>query len=177
MACGKDKATLSEKLCNELNRQLNAELYSGYLYLSMSAYFKANNLDGFANWMYYQAQEELQHAMKFYDFITRRGGRVGLRQIDTPRSEWDSPQEVFTETLDHQRKITGMINDLVDSANEDKDHATQIFLQWFVTEQIEEEENAESILKRLKLLGDDSSGLYMLDRELAARGAEAAAQA
>ena len=160
---------LTEKMQTALNSQLNAELYSSYLYLSMNAYFKSVNLDGFANWMYYQAQEELEHAMKFYDFIIQRGGNVQLQQIEAPPSEWSSPLAVFEATLKHEQKVTGLINDLVDVANEERDHATNIFLQWFVSEQVEEEENVGGVLEQLKLMGDAKGGLFMIDRELAKR--------
>ena len=160
---------LSEKMQNALNGQLNAELYSSYLYLSMNAYFKSVNLDGFANWMYYQAQEELEHSMKFYDFIIQRGGKVQLQQIEAPPTEWSSPRAVFEATLAHEQKVTGLINDLVDVASEENDHATQIFLQWFVTEQVEEEESVGGVLEQLKLMGEAQGGLFMIDRELAKR--------
>jgi ferritin len=162
---------LSEKMENALNGQLNAEMYSGYMYLSMNAYFKSINLDGFANWMYYQAQEELTHAMKFYDFIISRGGRVKLAEIGAPPNTWDSPLAVFEATLEHEQKVTGLINDLVEMALAEHDHASNIFLQWFVTEQVEEEENVGGVLEQLKLMGDAKGGLFMMDRELAKRSA------
>jgi ferritin len=165
---------LSDRMQKALNGQLNAEIYSSYLYLSMNAYFKSANLDGFANWMNVQAQEELMHAMKFYDFIHQRGGRVLLTAIDTPPTDWDSPLSVFEDTLQHEQKVTGFINELVEIAMEERDHATQIFLQWFVTEQVEEEENVGSVLEQLKLLGDARQGLFMMDRELASRQAPSA---
>ena len=160
---------LPEKMQKALKGQLNAELYSSYLYLSMNAYFKSVNLDGFANWMYYQAQEELEHAMKFYDFIIQRGGKVQFQQIEAPPGEWSSPLAVFEATLEHEQKVTGLINDLVDVAHEERDHATNIFLQWFVSEQVEEEENVGGVLEQLKLMGDANGGLFMIDRELAKR--------
>jgi ferritin len=162
---------LSDRMEKALNGQVNAELYSSYLYLSMNAYFKSVNLDGFANWMYAQAQEELMHAMKFYDFINQRGGRTLLAAIEAPPDQWDSPLAVFEDTLKHEKKVTGLINGLVDIAMEERDHATQIFLQWFVTEQIEEEESVGNVLEQLKLLGDAKHGLFMMDRELATRQA------
>jgi ferritin len=160
---------LSEKMQKALNGQLNAELYSSYLYLSMNAYFKSVNLDGFANWMYYQAQEELEHSMKFYDFVIQRGGKVVLTQIEAPPTEWDSPLAVFEATLAHEQKVTGLINDLVEIALEEHDHATNIFLQWFVSEQVEEEESVGGVLEQIKLMGDAQGGLFMIDRELAKR--------
>jgi ferritin len=162
---------LTDRMEKTLNGQVNAELYSSYLYLSMNAYFKSVNLDGFANWMYAQAQEELMHAMKLYDFINQRGGRSLLAAIEAPPDQWDSPLAVFEDTLKHEQKVTGLINGLVDIAMEERDHATQIFLQWFVTEQIEEEESVGNVLEQLKLLGDAKQGLFMMDRELAARQA------
>ena len=161
---------LTEKMQTALNGQMNAELYSSYLYLSMNAYFKSVNLDGFANWMYYQAQEELEHAMKFYDFVIQRGGRVQLSQIEAPPSEWNSPLAVFEDTLAHEQKVTGLINDLVEIANEEKDHASQIFLQWFVSEQVEEEDSVGGVLEQLKLMGEAQGGLFIMDREMAKRG-------
>src|SRR5210317_373192 len=160
---------LTENMQKALNGQLNAELYSSYLYLSMNAYFKSVNLDGFANWMHYQAQEELEHSLKFYDFIIQRGGKVVLSQIEAPQTEWDSPMAVFEATLAHEQKVTGLINDLVEIAHEERDHATNIFLQWFVSEQVEEEESVGGVLEQLKLMGDAKGGLFILDRELAKR--------
>ena len=156
---------LDKKMETAINNQLNAELYSSYLYLSMSAYFQSINLPGFATWMRVQAQEELVHAMKFYDFINERGGRVTLQQIEGPPTEWSSPIDVFENTYKHEQKVTGLINDLVNLAVEARDHATNIFLQWFVTEQIEEEASADEVVQRLKLVGDAKGGLFMLDRE------------
>ena len=160
----------TENMQTALNKQLNAELYSSYLYLAMSAHFNSTNLDGFANWMHHQAREELMHAMKFYDFILQRGGKVALETIAAPSSAWDSPQAVFEATLQHEQKVTGLINDLVDTALNEHDHATHIFLQWFVTEQVEEEESAETVLQQVKMAGQTQSGLFLLDRELAQRG-------
>ena len=160
---------LSEKLQDELNRQMNAELYSSYLYLSMSAYFHHINLDGFANWMYIQAQEEALHAKKIYDFIVQRGGRVLLERIDAPPAEWASAEAVFKDTFAHEQKVTASINHLVDLAIEEHDHATHIFLQWFVTEQVEEEQSADGILQKVRRLAKDPHGLMLLDRDLAQR--------
>ncbi len=160
---------LSEKVQTALNGQLNAELYSSYLYLSMSSYFKADNLDGFANWLFIQTQEEMTHAMKFYDFINQRGGRVALPVIDAPPNDWNSAQDVFENVLAHEQKVTGLIHELVEVALSEHDHATNIFLQWFVTEQIEEEENASNLVQQFKFLGGAKEGIFMLDRELAQR--------
>ena len=160
---------LSERMLNALNRQVNAELYSAYLYLSMAAYFESINLKGFANWMKIQAQEELSHAMKFFDYINERGGRVKLEAIEKPPNEWDSPLHAFEATYEHEQKVTKMINDLVNMAMEEKDHATYNMLQWFVAEQVEEEASADEIRQQLRLIGEDGRGILMLDRELGKR--------
>jgi ferritin len=162
---------LSDKMQDALNGQLNAEFYSSYLYLSMNAYFKSVNLDGFANWMYYQVQEELAHSMKLYDFINQRGGKVKLLQIEAPSTAWSSPLAVFEATLEHEQKVTALINELVELALAEHDHATSIFLQWFVSEQVEEEESVSGVLEQLKLMGEAKGGLFMIDRELAKRSA------
>ncbi len=160
---------LSEKMSQELNKQLNRELYSGYLYLGMSAYFSSQGLPGFANWMRVQAQEELTHAMRFYDYLTKKGARVELEDIQAPRQDWQGVQQVLEATLQHEKKVTAFINDLVDLAIQEKDHATNNFLQWFVSEQVEEEESATTILDRLRLLGQERSSLFLLDQELGKR--------
>jgi len=160
---------IDEKMKEAINKQLNAELYSSYLYLSMSAYFQSVNLGGFANWMRVQAKEELMHAMKFYDYVNERGGRVILHPVEAPPSEWDSPLAVFEHVYQHEQKVTGLINKLVDLAVKARDHATNNFLQWFVSEQVEEEASADEVVQKLKLVGDDPSGLFMIDRELAQR--------
>jgi len=152
-----------------LNSQINAELYSSYLYLSMKAYFESINLPGFANWMKVQVQEELMHAMKFFDFVNECRGRVTLKAIEQPPAEWKSPLNVFEETLKHEQKVTGLINNIMNIAIEEKNHATSNFLQWFVNEQVEEEASADKILQELKLLGSKSAGLFMMDKELGAR--------
>jgi ferritin len=153
----------------KLNDQLNAELYSSYLYLSMAAYFESLDLEGFANWMRVQAREELMHAMKFFDFINSRGGKVTLAPIEGPPTEWKSAAEAFEQVYKHEQKVTGLINALASAAVAKSDHATGTFLQWFVNEQVEEEESANRILRNLKLIGSDGTGLLMLDRELAQR--------
>lgn len=160
---------IDKKIEDALNRQINNEIYSAYLYQSMSAHTVFLGLKGFANWFSVQKKEELFHARKIYDFINSRGGRVKLFAVKEPPSEFESPLDMFEKTLKHEQFITGCMNDLVDLAVEEKDHATQIFLQWFVTEQIEEEENDRDIIDRLKLIGDDGNGLLMLDKELMAR--------
>jgi ferritin len=160
---------LSEKMNTALNDQINAELYSAYLYMSMNAYFKSINLDGFAAWMQAQTVEETQHAQKLYDYVNQRGGRVVLGAIDAPPRAWTSPLAVFEDTLTHEQKVTSLINNLMEVALAEKDHATQIFLQWFVTEQVEEEESVGGVLEQLKLMGAAQGGLFMLDRELGKR--------
>ena len=157
------------KIQDALNKQLNAELYSSYLYLSMAAYLESQNLKGMAHWMRIQAQEENLHAMKFFDFINERGGKVVLTQIDAPKTEWSSPLDVFEDTCKHESKVTGLINELVDLSLSEKDHAANAFLQWFVTEQVEEEASVQEIAGKLKLVGDRGGMLFMLDRELGQR--------
>lgn len=152
-----------------LNAQLNAEMYSGYLYLSMAAYFEDEDLSGFANWMRVQANEELDHGLKFYDYIIRRGASVRLTEIEAPQTEWDGPLAAFEHVLEHEKKVTGLINDLVNIAIEEKDHATNNFLQWFVEEQVEEEENAMELVAKVKLADGDNRLIYELNKELATR--------
>ncbi len=160
---------ISEKMQDALNGQLNAEFYSAYLYLSMAGYFESIDLKGFANWMRVQTQEEQFHAMKFYDHIIERGGRVILQQIEAPPNNWDSPLAVLEATLKHEQKVTGLINDLVFLAREQKDNASEIFLQWFVKEQVEEEDNVGTVLAQIKLVKDSPQALFMMDKEMAQR--------
>ncbi|MBU7031244.1 MAG: ferritin [Theionarchaea archaeon] len=160
---------ISEKMQKALNSQINAELYSSYLYLSMSSFFSDMTLNGFANWMRIQAQEEQVHAMKFYDYLIERGGKVLLSAIDAPPATWKSPLDVFEYTYKHEQKVTGLINDLVNLAIGEKDHAAVTFLNWFVSEQVEEESSANEILQKLKLIKDSPSWLFMMDRELGSR--------
>ncbi len=162
---------LSAKMEGTLNGQLNAELYSSYLYLSMAAYFESRNLPGMAAWMKIQAKEEEMHGMKFFDFIVDRGGRVTLARIEGPETEWDSPLAAFQAVHAHERKVTGLIDDLAKMAREEGDTATDIFLQWFVTEQIEEEKSADEIAKKLTMIKDMPALLLMMDKELGARQA------
>ena len=160
---------IGKKMEQALNGQVNAELYSSYLYLSMESWFRSKNLSGFANWMRIQAQEELTHAMKFYDYILERGGNVILGPVEAPPSQWDSPLAVFENAYEHEQKVTGLISDLANLAASENDHATTIFLQWFITEQVEEEASASEIVGKLKLIGDARGGMFMLDQELGAR--------
>ena len=152
-----------------INKQINAEFWSAYLYLSMSAYFESINLSGFANWMIMQTQEEINHAMRLYNHVVERGGRVMLDAIDKVETEWKSPLHVFQETYKHEQKVTGLIENLVDLAEKEKDRATLNMLQWFIDEQVEEESSAAEIVGKLKLIGENGNGLFMLDGELAQR--------
>lgn len=160
---------LDERMEEALNYQLNRELYSGYLYLAMAAYFDDQGLPGFANWMRIQAQEELSHAMKFYDYLVRRGGRAVMDAIEAPENEWESAVAVFEQVYQHEQMVTGLIHKLVDLALELSDHATNNFLQWFVAEQVEEEESSSGVLHKVKMASQSRSGLYMLDQELGQR--------
>jgi ferritin len=152
-----------------LNKQINAEIYSSYLYLSMSAHFGAINLAGGASWFRAQAQEEMVHAMMIFNFVLERGGRVKLTAIEGPETEWESPLAVFEAAYKHERHVTALINGLVDLALQESDHATNNFLQWFVGEQVEEEASADAVVQKLKLVGNDGGGLFMVDQELGAR--------
>lgn len=166
---------ISKKMQEALNAQINAEYYSSYLYLSMAAHVRAINLEGFAAWLRIQAQEEMIHAMKMYDFVLERGGRVSLTALEGPPTEWASPTAIFEATLEHERYVTDRINKLVDLAIAGSDHATNAFLQWFVNEQVEEEANAEAVLQKLRLMADAPGGLFMLDQQLGQRPAASAA--
>ena len=160
---------LSGKMLEAINDQINAELYSAYLYLSMSAHFESINLPGFANWMRCQTQEELVHAMKFYNHVGERGGQVTLTTIEGPPTEWESPLAAFEQANKHEQHVTARINALVDLAIQEGDHASNAFFQWFVTEQVEEEASTDTVVKKLQLMGDAGNGLFMIDRELAQR--------
>jgi ferritin len=160
---------LKDKIQEALNKQANAEFYSSYLYLSMSAYFQSVNLNGFSNWMRIQAQEELTHAIKVFDFINGRGGKVTLMTVKGPPTEWSTPLAVFEEAYKHEQYMTELINDLDKLATEKGDRATSIFLQWFITEQIEEEANANDVVQKLKLIDGAPNGLFMIDNELGQR--------
>jgi ferritin len=167
---------LNKTMQDAMNEQIKNELYSAYIYLSMSAYFEGTSLPGFANWMRVQAQEEVGHAMRFYHFINERGGRVVLQAIDQPPIEFESPLGVFERTLEHEQLVTGMIHQLYALATQEQDYASQIFLQWFVTEQVEEEDSATQIIDTLNLIGDKRHALLMLDRELGSRTLEPAGE-
>ncbi len=163
---------LSKKIEKEFNTQINAEIYSAYLYLSMSAYLSSVNLNGFANWMKVQYEEEMQHAFKFYNFILDRGGIVELDTIEKPKKEWNNVVEVFEDSLKHEQHVTSLINNLMDLAKEENDHASVSFLHWFVDEQVEEEASVDEILQQLKVIEGKGSGLFMLDREAKSRSLE-----
>ncbi len=160
---------LSKTMEKAINEQINAEMYSAYLYLSMAAYFDDLNLSGFSNWMKTQFQEEQFHAQKFFDYVYARGGRVILEAIAKPESNWDSIKHVFEVTLKHEEHVTSLINNLVALAHKENDTATYNFLQWYVNEQVEEESNVDEVLKKLHLLGEQGPGIFMLDQQLATR--------
>ena len=160
---------LSEKMVKSLNRQMNRELYSAYLYMSMAAWAAHENLKGFANWFGVQAKEEFIHADKFYNYIIEQGGRAVMDAIEAPPKDFSSPADLFEKTLAHEKIVTGLINDLVTLARKESDYATEGLLQWFVTEQIEEEATPAEILGKLKLMGKDGRGILMIDAELGTR--------
>jgi len=155
-----------------MNEQINKELFSAYLYLSMAAYFEDKNLTGFANWMRMQAGEEREHAMKFFDFIVETGGRVMLKGIDAPKTDWSSSLEVAQEVAAHEAKVTASIYALYELALQEKDYPAQVMLQWFIGEQVEEEKNAAEIVANLKLIEERGTAVQMLDKQLAKRKAE-----
>lgn len=160
---------LSEKMAEAMNIQINKEMYSGYLYMAMSASCTSMGLSGFANWFMVQYHEEMAHAMKLYDYVHDQGNRVKLMSIDQPQIDFDSPLAMFEKTLAHEKFVTGLIHGLVDVASEENDSVTGDFLQWFVKEQVEEEETAGGLLDRVKSAGSSSEELMNLDKELAGR--------
>ena len=160
---------LNKKLEEALNAQINAEFWSAYLYLSMSSDMSDKGMAGVANWFAIQFKEEQDHAMKFFNYVISRGGKVTLKPIEKVDTEWKSPLAAFEQTLQHEEKVTSLINDLYALAEQEKDYATQSMLKWFIDEQVEEEENAKAIIDTLKLIGDNGYGLYQLDKELAIR--------
>jgi ferritin len=163
---------INKPMQDAMNEQINKELFSSYLYLSMAAYFEEKNLSGFANWMRVQAEEEREHAMKFYDFILERGGKVTLKAIDAPKTEWNSNLEVVEEVAAHEAKVTASIYALYELALQEKDYPAQVMLQWFITEQVEEEKNAADIVADLKLIEERGTAVLMLDKQLGKRSAE-----
>lgn len=157
------------KMFDALNEQIKKEFYSAYMYLSMSAYLADLGLPGFASWMRVQAQEEVTHATKMYDYVLTRGGQVVLKGIDAPPVSWKNPLHVMEEALKHEKFVTKCINELVDTAIKEKDHAARNFLTWFVDEQVEEEQSFGDIVSALKLIKGEGQGLLMMDRELGGR--------
>jgi ferritin len=153
-----------------LNEQINKEFFSSYLYLSMAAYFEDKNLTGFAHWMQLQAEEEREHAMKFYHFILDSGGRVQLKAIEAPATEWKSNLEVAEQVAEHEGKVTASIHDLYELALKEKDYPAQVMLQWFITEQVEEEKNAAELVAKLRLIEERGTAVLMLDHRLSKRG-------
>ncbi len=160
---------IKESIQKAFNEQIKKELDSAYLYLSMAAYFDSQNLEGMAHWMKLQAKEEYKHAMKFYEHINERGGKVEFFALDQPVREWANPFEVFRHVYEHEQKVTASIYNLVELAKKENDHAAYVFLQWFVNEQVEEESNALKILQTLEKIKDVPVGIIMMDRELAKR--------
>jgi len=160
---------LKDKVVKQLNYQINKEMYSAYLYLGMASYSTSIGLNGLANWFTVQVQEELSHAMKLYGYVNQQGAKVELEAIDKPPQDFSSALDLFDKTFKHEQIVTGLINDLVTLARAENDNATEIFLQWFVSEQIEEESSAMEILQKIKLVGKDGNGLLMIDNELAQR--------
>lgn len=165
---------MDQEMQDALNRQINKELFAAYLYLSMCAHFESRSLNGFARWMRAQAREELDHAMRIFDHLNERGARVELAALDEPSGEFGEPVEAFAQALDHERAVTQMIHELYDMATEKHDHATQLLLEWFITEQVEEEDSVGTVVDQLRMAGDNQAAILMLDRELGAReeGAE-----
>ncbi|UCC44110.1 MAG: ferritin [Candidatus Zixiibacteriota bacterium] len=160
---------INEKMQNAFNDQVAAEFYSSYLYLSMAAYLEDNDLPGMANWMRVQYQEETFHAEKIFDYVIERDGRAEVKAWEAPPKEWKSALDAFEDAYKHEQKVTALINSLMDVALAEKDHASQVFLQWFVNEQVEEEASVKAIVQQLKMLGDSKAGLFQIDRELGQR--------
>lgn len=160
---------INQKLEKAINEQINAELYSAYLYLSMSAYLESLNLPGFATWMRVQFEEEQFHAMRFFTYLNDRGGRVVLEAIEKPQFEWQNVIEVFEKTLEHEIEVTELLNNIADIAETERDRPTKNLMIWFIDEQVEEESTAEKIINELKLINGEGHGMLMLDRELGTR--------
>ena len=160
---------ISTTMQDTINEQINKELFSSYLYLSMAAFFEEKNLPGFAKWMHIQSGEEREHAMKFYEHLVDRGGRVLLKAIDAPGTEWKSNLELFKEVQAHEAKVTKSIYDLYEQALKEKDYAAQVLLQWFITEQVEEEKNAAEVVQQLELIDAHGTAVLMLDHQLGKR--------
>lgn len=163
---------ISDAMQKAINEQINKELYSSYLYLSMAAYFEGNNLPGFAKWMYVQADEERGHGMKLFEHLVERGGRVTLAPIAGPQTAWKTNLEVFKQVQSHEAAVTASINTLYEVALDEKDYPAQVLLQWFITEQVEEEKNAADIVQQLELIDARGTAVLMLDHQLGKRGKE-----
>ena len=169
---------MKQAVLDGINEQIKNELYSGYLYLGMSSHFEMENLKGFAHWMRLQAQEELEHAVRLFDHVARRGGRVTLHAIDAPPTEFGTPLSIFQRALEHERHVTRSINELYRLARQENEYATELELQWFVQEQVMEEDNAATAVDQLELAGDNKAALLMLDRQFGQRlGTDQAADA
>ncbi len=160
---------ISKKVEKALNSQVNAEFFSAYLYLSMAADFETKSLIGFAKWLKIQAQEEVNHAMKIYNYILERSGKVELEKIEKPKIEWNTPLEAFNDAYEHEKKVTSLIYQLVEIAQQEKDYATNEMLQWFVKEQVEEEAQTQLIVEQLKMVGDSNNGIMIIDHRLSKR--------
>ena len=160
---------ISKELQDAINDQLNFELYSGYIYLSMASYFEENLLDGMAHWMRIQAKEEYEHAERFWKHIIERGGRVLLAPISGPKTEWASPLEAWEDAYSHELEVTKRINKIGEIAEKENDRAAMTFLNWFYDEQVEEEEQTQKVADLLKKIGDSTNALYMLDAQLGRR--------
>jgi ferritin len=160
---------LGKKLEQAINDQIQAEIYSAYLYLAMSAYCEDISMPGYAHWLRVQSEEEIEHAMKFFHYVNERGGRVILQAIQQPEAEFDSPLDVAKQTYEHEQKVTSLIHDLYTLAVEEKDYAAQVFLQWYIDEQVEEEDSATRLVEMFEMVKDSPNGLLMLDQKLGAR--------
>jgi ferritin len=163
---------ITKNMQDAINEQINKELFSAYLYLSMSAHFEAHNLAGFAKWLRVQANEEREHAMKFFDYVLERGGQVALKAIDAPADTWKSNLEAFQEVQAHEQKVTASIHHLYEVALKEKDYAAQVMLQWFISEQVEEEKNAAEIVSQLEMIDAHGTAVLMLDKQLGKRSAD-----
>jgi len=160
---------LKKNILSKLNEQMNSELGAAYFYLAMAGYFEGVNLEGFSNWMKVQAQEEVAHAMRIFDYVNDKGARVKLEAVEKPPQDWKSPLEAMEDAYNHECAVSASINDCVSLAIKENDHSTNTFLQWFVAEQVEEEANSDAMVQKLKMIGENSTGLYLLDTELAKR--------
>jgi ferritin len=160
---------ISKKMTDIINKQINAEIYSAYLYMGMSSWAAHEGMAGAANWFFCQAQEEMTHALRFYNYVNSQGQHAVMQAIEQPKKTYKNLLDAYEDTLAHEKKVTAMINKIADLAVDEKDHASSVMIQWFVTEQVEEEESAQEIIDKLKLAGTDGSGLYMIDQELKTR--------